>query len=304
MKRRGLTGGMRWLIGTGIAMMAVTVLIQQDTPLLIWENSIEPHPPTMPVRGVETFCDDFRTIGDLSPWATIYPWGARHLGEGEQEEYVSPGNRLGLNPFSVRPDGGLTITASRSPPSLRPDLDGQPFISGLLTSVPSFSQRYGYFEMRARFPAGKGLWPAFWLAPTDMSWPPEIDIVEMHGDRPRGLYMTLHRRGRGGSDDASEFVVRVPDMSAAFHTYGMLWTPDYVAWYFDGRRVAFIHARIATRMYMLIDLAVGGDWVGEPTAATHFPAAMEVDYVRAFELPGQSRSTTSGRIRCTSGKGE
>lgn len=298
MSHRRQYGRWLWLIAGLSWAAAAGFLLHRD--IRIAQAGDHRLPPARPVKGAESFCDDFRSANALAGWSTAFPWGARNLGQGELEAYASPQNRL--NPFSTD-TAGLTITARRIPPAWRSAFGGREYASGLLTSYRLFRQRYGYFEIRARFPAGKGLWPAFWLAPANLSWPPEIDVVEMLGNRPDRLNVTLHRRDRRGGDRPTGFVVTVPNMTHRFHTYGALWTPHYVAWYFDGHRVAFTRAdRVRTPMYLLVNLAVGGDWGGDPDAATKFPARMVVAYVRAFRLPGQkAKDTAGGRLRC--GKG-
>ena len=97
-------------------------------------------------------------------------------------------------------------------------LGDRQFTSGVLTTYCIFSQAYGYFEMRARLPAGKGLWPAFWLLPTDQSWPPEIDIMEVLDDNPRKLYGTVHYKS---TKIQARIVAAVPDTSQGFHSYGV-----------------------------------------------------------------------------------
>ena len=116
---------------------------------------------------------------------------------GEQQIYVDPGYEgrgmvpLGLNPFKVR-DGVLSIVASRIPSDLKEMLFSNEYVSGVLTTQKSFSQKYGYFEIRAKIPLGTGVWPAFWLLANDGGWPPEID----------GGTRTTARRRR--DDDALE----------------------------------------------------------------------------------------------------
>ena len=112
-----------------------------------------------------------------------------------------------------------------------PYLEGQKYLSGLLTTYNSFSQLYGYFEIRAQIPAGKGYWPAFWLLPkVIMATPPEIDILEARGDRLTKLYLTDHYIQHAMAT-MSSFAISVPDMSSNFHRYGLLWTRDFIAWY-------------------------------------------------------------------------
>jgi beta-glucanase (GH16 family) len=132
-------------------------------------------------------------------------------------------------------------------------------------------------------PAGKGLWPAFWLMPADKSPTPELDIMEMTGDRPNELVTNLHYRADGRRKSWQTFIA-VPDMSKAYHTYAANWTPDTVTWYFDGRPVAHVGTPLEMHkpMYLLVNLAVGGSWPGAPDATTKFPAQYRIDHVRAY----------------------
>src|SRR4029453_19238482 len=100
---------------------------------------------------------------------------------------------LGLDPFRVK-DGVLSIVASRTPPALKTVLFNNEYISGILTTQSVFSQKYGYFEIRAKVPVGVGVWPAFWMLADDGGWPPEIDIMEGRGQRPDNMVMTTHWR--------------------------------------------------------------------------------------------------------------
>jgi beta-glucanase (GH16 family) len=252
-------------------------------------------PETAPTNWPLTFSDNFRTF-DQSHWTTKFNEGNRFLGgQGEEEIYVDPsytGDRsapLGLNPFSIK-DGVLTIRADRPSLTLRPHLEGQLYTSGLVTTEHSFSQLYGYFEMRAKFPYGRGLWPAFWLLPTDMSWPPEIDVVEVVGDQAKTVYTTVHW-GLKLKPQKIGFNPSVSDVTENFHLYGMMWSPTFVAWYFDGKRIAYTQTPSDTHkpMYLLINLAVGGDWPGQPDVSTKFPADMQINYVKAYALPPNGR---------------
>ncbi|HWE71831.1 MAG TPA: glycoside hydrolase family 16 protein [Stellaceae bacterium] len=189
----------------------------------------------------------------------------------------------GLDPFSIDPvavdEGVLEITAQPTPRHFGAGVENYPYVSGLISTQPSFSQTYGYFEMRAELPQGKGLWPAFWMLPKDDSWPPEIDVVESIGD-PSHVYMTAHSK-HGKSDGAEAYIT--PN---AFHTFAVSWDRRDLVWYIDGGEAA----REATPddmhkpMYMLANLAVGGNWPGSPDASTHFPAKLMIDYIRAYRF--------------------
>ncbi|QEE38758.1 MULTISPECIES: family 16 glycosylhydrolase [unclassified Methylobacterium] len=211
----------------------------------------------------------------------------------EQEWYLRADHLVGgsgaalPNPFGVH-DGILTITAAPSDPALLPDLGGQPYTSGMINTSHSFSQTYGYFEMRAELPAGQGMWPAFWLLSKDGSWPPEIDVMEMLGHDSDTLYTSVHSLAPGqtaGDHTLSQGTAHVADMSGGFHTYGVDWGPDSLAFYFDGQEVyrTPTPASLDKPMYMIANLAVGGTWPGDADATTPFPAHMNIDYLRAYQ---------------------
>jgi beta-glucanase (GH16 family) len=220
-------------------------------------------------------------------------WGKRWLDQGEQEVYVDPTYQgtapqpLDLSPFSVT-NGILQIQAPVPPPTVVPYLEGQKYLSGLLTTYNSFSQLYGYFEIRAQIPAGKGYWPAFWLLPkVIMATPPEIDILEARGDRLTKLYLTVHYIQHAMAT-MSSFAISVPDMSSNFHRYGLLWTRDFIAWYFDGVLVADTTTPedMHSPMCMLLNLAVGGNgtFPGTPDKSTKFLGNFLVDYIRVYPV--------------------
>lgn len=243
---------------------------------------------------VLTFADEFddfrRFDGRRGLWRTMYGDGKKtDIGQRtiknnkEAQVYVDPdmADALGpmrLNPFSTR-GGVLRITADRTPPGLVGRLEGYRFTSGLITSQPSFSQTYGYFEMRARTPKGKGLWPAFWMLPADLSWPPEIDVMENIGD-PSKAYVTSHsgvRKSQGKE---------VPIRPGEFHTFAVAWDREHLTWFIDGRQVErqTTPADMHKPMFLLANMAMGGDWAGVPDETTPFPAAFEIDFIRAYRF--------------------
>jgi beta-glucanase (GH16 family) len=241
--------------------------------------------------------DRLRLWDGRSGWRTDYGYAGPHglssftsPSNGERQIYVAPGfegagtRDLGLNPFSVQ-GGVLSIAARRAPPGVGAAIWNYPYVSGLLSTRDWFSQAYGCFEMRARLPAGKGLWPAFWLLNQDGHWPPELDILEQLGRDPKTIFVTAHSQATGKqTHDGAPSVVA--DTSAGFHTYAALWTPREIAWYFDGRRVyaAPTPSDMHAPMYVLINLAVGGSWGGDPDATTPLPGRMLVDHVRVYRL--------------------
>jgi beta-glucanase (GH16 family) len=146
---------------------------------------------------------------------------------------------------------------------------------------PGFTFTYGYMEARVRVPAGKGLWPAFWTLPASYTYPPEIDMTEILGDSTTVTHMHYHY---SGTDVGSTWTG--PDFSTGWHTFAADWEPGQIIWYVDGvERFRYTNSSTVTSspMYVLLNLAVGGDWPGAPDASTVFPAYYDVDFVRIWQ---------------------
>jgi len=241
-----------------------------------------------------TFDDEFNSLnlwsGGSGTWATTYWWqdqagaGTSLRTNGEQEWYINSqyGPTAQVKPWTVD-NGVLTLTAAPASPEISAQIEGYKYTSGMLNTFHSFSQTYGYFEMRAELPSGQGLWPAFWLLPKDGSWPPELDVMEVLGNDPTRLYTTVHTAANGAHTFQAQGT-SVADMSAGYHTYGVDWEADKITWYFDGKAVfqADTPADMHKPMYVMANLAVGGYWPGAADGSTPFPAHMDIDYVRAW----------------------
>jgi beta-glucanase (GH16 family) len=183
----------------------------------------------------------------------------------------------GPDSFEFGP-GVLRIRADRTA------MYGQQYTSGAITSFGSFAQAYGYFEMSARTPAGNGLWPAFWLLPSDQSWPPEIDILEQLGQAPNTIYLTYHWRDSGGMHQANGVPYNGPDYTTGQHTYAVDWRPGVIVWYVDGVERHRVSDSVTSKpMYILANLAVGGSWPVPPDSTTPFPSYYDIDYIRAYQ---------------------
>lgn len=161
--------------------------------------------------------------------------------------------------------------------------------------------KYGRVEARAQMPVGQGIWPAIWMLPTDNvygGWPNsgEIDIMEYLGHEPRVVHGTLHyTRADSPSHhfEGSSYTLPSGNFSDDFHTFALEWDETEMRWYVDGVQYR-VHRNWSTfghdypapfdqRFHLLLNLAVGGDWPGNPDASTTFPQIMKVDYVRVFE---------------------
>jgi len=246
-----------------------------------------------------TFSEDFKTLNRVKGgagasggvWRTSFKEGShggiqnRTLDNNKElEVYVEPempgrdGRPMGVNPFTLH-DGQLDLVARPATPEVQAAIGGRPYTSGMISSQPSFTQRYGYFEARVKLPRGRGLWPAVWMLPADFGWPPEIDLMESIGN-PSQAFMTVH------SGPVPTKGVEVHPTSDGFHTYAVAWDPQQVVFYLDGvetQRMA-TPADMHKPMYILANLALGGDWAGTPDASTEFPARFSIRFIRAYRF--------------------
>ena len=165
------------------------------------------------------------------------------------------------------------------------------YLSGIITSYGSFSMTHGYVEMRAKLPAGQGLWPAFWLLPQHyVKDVPEIDVMEFLGQDVGTLYHTYHYfdiEDNWNLISTPSYPSLTEDWTVDFHTFGMAWSPTEIVWYVDGdetKRITDNEFLIPNQpMHLLANLAVGGNWPGEADETTPFPAIFEIDYIRAYK---------------------
>ena len=269
--------------------------------------------PTPPVGYdlVPSFTEEFYGNGlDTANWINVFAprslrdpqvvkrtlWGNGELQVYFDKKYLG----LGIDPIRVA-NGVLTISArpmtGGERAAVQADVSKQrqdfqdaglkklSWVSGLISTRDGFSQKYGYFEMRARWSMGKGLWPEFWLLPKDGGWPPEIDILEAHGDKPTTAFQSTH------SNHAPKAITRtvsIPGSGDEFHRYGALWLPDRIDYYIDGEKTSSLPTTpdMTQPMYILANLAVGGYWPGYPEPDIKLPATMDIDYIRVWRFRG------------------
>ncbi len=182
-----------------------------------------------------------------------------------------------------------------------------------------FAQKYGRFEFRAKLPTGKGIWPALWLLPQDEKYggwasSGEIDVMEARGQEPTKVLGTLHFGSRwpGNAEASHTYVLPKNGTIADFHVYALEWEPGAIRWYVDGHRSAAQTswwssskleggkgarptketdlnpwpAPFDRPFYVVMNVAVGGKFLGNPDRTTPFPAEMAVDYVRVYDKVG------------------
>ena len=174
-------------------------------------------------------------------------------------------------------------------------LNRQPYLSGIITSYDSFKFLYGRVEMRARMPAGQGLWSAFWLLNAyykqDQPEDPEIDVIEALGHKPNVAHQAYHyfidSNGDGFHTQRAsvENQSYIDDFSDSFHTYSVDWSEGLLVWYVDGVEVKRVTGSSVSneQMYLLANLAVGGTFPGPADETTTFPAKFEIDYIRVYQ---------------------
>lgn len=192
---------------------------------------------------------------------------------------------------SMDGSGNLAITARRE------SYQGQDYTSGRINTRERFEQTGGRFEARMRMPRGRGLWPAFWLLGSNfatISWPGcgEIDILEYRGQEPNVLHGSLHGPGySGGGAVTNSYSVPGATLDSDFHLYAVEWSSNRITWSVDDH--VFFTATTASLpggaqwvfdhpFFIILDLAVGGGFVGPPDANTVFPQQLLVDYVRVY----------------------
>ena len=244
-----------------------------------------------------TFNDEFN--GEFSPerWQSTDFFGIRNNGGDYQAQWFcdptsAPSGFTAYNPFIQSGNGSLSIQADRTPTGAYSQ--GLPYVSGMISTAHKYTQRYGYYELRAKLPAGSGLWSRFWLLTDNGAWPGEYDVFEVLGrDKspdPKNYFTYQVRQTTHYWDalsvhgiDGSQYRGINP-FDGNFHTYGFLWKPDTVTWYVDGVATLKQVNRINIPMYVILDLAVGTDanWPGKVDATTPFPAKMEMDYFRIY----------------------
>ena len=227
---------------------------------------------------------------DPSKW--VFETGGNGWGNHELEYYTErPANAL-------QRGGNLVITVSREKYS---GADGvsRDYTSARLKTEGKFWEKYGRFEARIKIPEGQGIWPAFWMLGADIGkvgWPNcgEIDIMENIGKEPTVVHGTIHGPGYSGNNGiGSPF--SPPDharFADDFHIYAVEWQPKAIRFYVDDHLYATrIPAEIPQGakwvynhpFFVLLNVAVGGDWPGTPDSTTPFPQSMLVDYVRVYK---------------------
>ena len=244
-----------------------------------------------------TWSDEFNapdgSPADASKWVTES--GGNGWGNQELEYYTT-------RPENAFQQGGNLVIKVLQEKYTGADGVARDYTSARLKTLDKFSQKYGRFEARIKIPRGQGIWPAFWMLGDDIGrigWPKcgEIDIMENIGKEPATVHGTIHGPGYSGDKGIGSPYNLPPDQHFAddFHIYAVEWEPKAIRFYVDerlyatrtpadlpkGARWVYKHP-----FFMLLNVAVGGGWPGNPDATTFFPQTMLVDYVRVYRRTG------------------
>jgi beta-glucanase (GH16 family) len=225
---------------------------------------------------------------DSSKW--IMETGGGGWGNNELESYTNRAQNVHVQ------DGNLVISAKKESYKGADGIMRQ-YTSARLKTLGLFEQRYGRFEARIRIPRGQGIWPAFWMLGNNIGtvdWPGcgEIDIMENIGKEPDKMHGTIHGPGYSGSEGlGGTYTLPSGKFADNFHIFAVEWEPSAIRFYVDGnlyetrtpadlptgKTWVFDHP-----FFILLNVAVGGGWPGNPDRTTVFPQRMLVDYVKVY----------------------
>ncbi|GAA4050794.1 hypothetical protein GCM10022409_41930 [Hymenobacter glaciei] len=222
---------------------------------------------------------------DPAKWG--YDTGGGGWGNNELEYYTTSAENSYIN------NGNLVIEAKRQAQG------GRDYTSARMLTKGKQNFKYGRIDVRAKLPQGQGIWPAIWLLGSDIdqnNWPKcgEIDIMELRGQEPNKMLTTMHFANTSGTRSmkgSPDQVLPSGNFSDSFHTFSVVRSKDQMRFFLDGNPYfTFTPSDVNGGSYpfnnpffMILNVAVGGDFLGPPSTSTSFPQRMEVDYVRYLQ---------------------
>ena len=233
------------------------------------------------------------SLPDASKWSI--ETGGKGWGNQELEYYTGRTKNIYVE------HGHLVITARREDYTGK-DGVSRHFTSARIKTQGKFAQAYGRFEARIRIPYGQGIWPAFWMLGSNVDqvgWPScgEIDIMENIGREPSTVHGTIHGPGYSGNKGiGAPFVLPGIRFAEQYHEFAVEWEPKVIRFYVDQHLYATRTPEERPKgtawvfnqpFFLILNVAVGGDWPGNPDPSTTFPQRMLVDYVRVYRRSGR-----------------
>ncbi|MGB3006591.1 MAG: glycoside hydrolase family 16 protein [Chitinophagaceae bacterium] len=268
----------------------INIVFVAITSLLLLSGCVKEATQTLPERNWElVWSDEFNgaagNLPDNSKWSFDIGTGTNGWGNSELQYYTNRSSNIQLNG-----SGKLVITARSE------SFSGSGFTSARIKTKGKFSQAYGRFEANIKTTTGPGLWPAFWMLGANIDtkpWPQcgEIDIMEQRGQQPSVTHGTLHGPGySGGNSIGKPYALTNGRFDTDYHIYAVEWGEGYIDFFVDN----FLFQRLTPEnvtgqwvydqpFYLLLNVAVGGNFVGFPTSGTPFPQSMLVDYVKVYK---------------------
>jgi beta-glucanase (GH16 family) len=241
---------------------------------------------TVVTKDTLVMSDEFNVNGAPNPnlWSYNIGTGSNGWGNNELQYYTN-------RPENIKVENGfLKITARRE------QYMGEAFTSARILTKGKFETKYGRLEARIKLPRGKGLWPAFWMLGSNSDtaiWPQcgEIDIMEYLGSSPTKIFGTVHGPGySGGNAITKTYALPNSRFDTDFHIFGVEWDENYINFYVDDVLYNQITPSEVTGnwvfnnpFYIILNMAVGGNYPGAPNSETPFPQEMLVDYVRVYQ---------------------
>ncbi|GMA90649.1 family 16 glycosylhydrolase [Homoserinibacter gongjuensis] len=268
--------------------------------------------PAASAAGQLVWADEFNGAAGSAPNPAVWTHelGASGWGNNELQNYVNSRSNSAMDGT-----GNLVITARR---------DGAGYTSARLATNDKVELQYGRIEASIKIPRGQGIWPAFWMLGAGFpqtSWPNsgEIDIMENIGREPHLVHGTVHGPGYSGANGISGTYQHPQGWSFAdtWHTFAIDWKPGEITWFVDGQQYHRVtRASVGgnqwvfdQKFFLILNLAVGGDWPGYPDGSTQFPQQMFVDYIHVFDNGsstgggGSGLPTGTSAIRATANTG-
>ena len=239
--------------------------------------------------------DDFNQAVGSTPSSAnwTYDLGNNGWGNNELENYTSDAANCSVVSDPDATDGkALAITAIKT--------SSGGYTSARIKTEGLFSTTYGLIEARMKLPVGQGIWPAFWMLGNNINtvgWPQcgELDIMENIGSIPNKIYGTAHGPGYSGSNGIQGvYTLASGQFSSAYHTFAIQWAPNKIQWLCDGTVYQTLTPDNIpsgttwvyndSPFFLILNLAVGGGWPGNPDSTTQFPQTLYVDYVHVYNL--------------------
>ncbi|MHB1959448.1 MAG: chitobiase/beta-hexosaminidase C-terminal domain-containing protein [Acidobacteriaceae bacterium] len=290
-----------FLVATNLTVNAIATA-SGDTASSVASRSFTPNIPSGTLVWSDEFTNSTGANAQPNPLVWTYDSGNSGFGNHELENYCAWGSTASpcstANPNAyVGTDGYLHIVAQQPSTGV--------YTSARLKTQGLFSFQYGRFEVRARVPEAQGFWPAAWLMGNNIltdPWPAcgEQDVLERVNaattpDWNRG---SIHGPGFIGTPLGTNYNFPSGQTAADWHTYGMIWTKGSVSYYVDDPSQPYVTYTTSSisgltgavwpfdggqSNFILLNLAIGGDYPGAPNASTPFPSQMLVDYVRVYK---------------------